>query len=162
MLRDKKERQMKTFVSMNAVFAFLFGSLAFADDASKAAAEPAQGVSGKVIKMTGNFMPGPGPRPGGTQAPLSVPVHVFKGKVAPFLKPDPKHPQLVKIVNSDRDGTYRVALEPGEYTLVAEIEAKLYLNSFTDSAGKMVWSTITVAAGKWATWDIKDSSGAAF
>jgi hypothetical protein len=153
---------MKTFVSVIVVFTFLFGILAFAEGTPKAAAEPAQGVSGKVIKMTGNFMPGPGPRPGGTQAPLSVPVHVFKGKVAPFQKPDPRHPQLVKIVNSDKDGAYRVALEPGEYTLVAEIEGKLYLNSFTDGAGKMVWSTVAVTAGKWAIWDIKDSSGAAF
>lgn len=129
---------------------------------------PKQGITGKVIKMKGNFMPTivePGaPAPANQSlTALSVPVHVFKGRVAIFEKPDPKHPALVKTVQSGKDGSYRLALEPGEYTVVAEIHGKLYLNSFTNGDdGKMYWSTITVKANEWARQDVNDSSEAAF
>lgn len=135
----------------------------FAADVSAPAAEPAQGVTGKILKMEGNFMPSIGQRANGGQVlPISVPVHVFKGKLKSFEKPDPKHPQLVATVRSDKDGVYRVALEPGEYTIVAEINGRLYLNSYVDFEGGMGWSTVIVAAGKWTTFDIKDSSAAVF
>jgi len=134
-----------------------------------------QGVRGKVSKLVGNQMPGviaPGPAgkllgrggpnpPGG--GPLSVPVHVFKGKVKVNHNnppaPDPKHKQLVKIVQADKNGRYILALEPGEYTVVAEIDGKLYLNSFS---GKGFWSTVTVGADEWKVHNIKDSSEATF
>jgi len=118
-----------------------------------------QGIRGQVLKLTGNHMPGPGPRVGGATKPLSVPVHVFKGKVKRVATPNPKHPQLLKTVRSDAKGNYAVALEPGTYTVVAEIEGKLYLNSF---AGDGSWSTVTVKKDTWATWAIRDTSGAAF
>jgi inhibitor of cysteine peptidase len=120
--------------------------------------EPKQGVTGKVIKMKGDFMPGPGPARG-TRTPLSVPVWVFKGKVKTHEKPDPQHPSLVTTVKSDKDGVYRVSLPPGVYTVVAEINGKLYLNSF-DGDGN--WGSIKVEADAWTTFDIKDTSEAAF
>ena len=118
-----------------------------------------QGIRGKVLKLTGNHMPGPGPRLGGGPQPLSVPVHVFKGKLKRFARPNPKHPQLVNTGRSDAKGNYAVALEPGTYTVVAEIDGKLYLNSFS---GDGSWSTVTVKKNTWATWVIRDTSGAAF
>ncbi len=118
-----------------------------------------QGIRGQVLKLTGNHMPGPGRRVGGGTKPLSVPVHVFKGRLRHFATPDPKHPQLLKIVRSDAKGNYAVALEPGLYTVVAEIDGKLYLNLFT---GDGSWGTVTVKNGTWANWVIRDTSGAAF
>ncbi len=129
-----------------------------AADSNNAATKP-QGIRGKVFKLTGNHMPGPGPRAGGATQPLSVPVHVFKGKIKPFARPNPKHPQLVKTVRSDAKGNYAVALEPGTYTVVAEIDGKLYLNHFS---GDGSWSTVMVKKDTWATWVIRDTSGAAF
>ena len=129
-------------------------------DGEKAAKEEArQGVRGVVEKLSGNFMPGPGRGAGGRREPLSVPVHVFKGKVKVFVKPDPKHPQLVAIVKSGKDGRYKVPLEPGEYTVVAEIDGKLYLNIFT---GAGFWPTVKVKPGEWTHWDIQETSEAAF
>lgn len=119
-----------------------------------------QGVTGRVIKMTGDFMPsiGPGPKRGNLK-PLAVPVHVFKGKVKPLAKPDPKHARLVKVVQAGPEGVYRADLPPGEYTVVAEIDGALYLNSF-DGDGN--WSSLNVEANQWTKWDIKDSSEAVF
>ena len=126
-----------------------------------------QGIQGKVLKMKGNFMPGPGPRPGapkeagagGTMTPLSVPVHVFKGKVKPFDKPDPKHAQLVKVVQADKDGAFKLALPPGEYTVVAEISGKMYLNIVQ---GDGTWATVKVEADKWTTFNVEETTDAAF
>ena len=123
---------------------------------------PAQGVRGKVLKVTGNLMPGPGPARRGNRTLLSVPVHVFKGPVKPIAKPDPTHPQLLVTVRSGADGAYTVPLEPGRYTVVAEIDGKLYLNSYRDSGKGVTWSTVTVKKGAWTTWNIRDTSGAAF
>ena len=138
------------------------GAAPSATDAGK------QGVTGKVIQKKGNFMPGPAPEPGApapkrTEITLSVPVHVFKGKVDTFEAPNPKHPSLVKIVKAGKDGVYKVALDPGEYTVVAEIAGKLYLNAFSGGeAGKMSWMTVTVKAGEWTKFNIEDTSQAAF
>ena len=125
--------------------------------AVKITAEPGpQGVKGTVIKLRGDFMPGSAP---GSETPLSVPVHIFKGKVKAFEKPDPKHPDLVKIVHSDKDGRYNLVLPPGEYTVVAEINGKLYLNSFD---GQGFWSSIQVKTDQWTRWHIRDTSEATF
>jgi predicted secreted protein len=131
-----------------------------------------QGVRGKVTKLVGNHMPGiimepgigiGGGNRGGGGRPLSVPVHVFKGKVKVDHNnppaPDAKHPQLVKVVQANKKGLYILALEPGDYTVVAEINGKLYLNSF---AGAGHWSTVTINADEWKVHNIVDSSEAAF
>ena len=118
-----------------------------------------QGVCGQVQRRIGNFMPGPGPRPEGRRVPLSVPVHVFRGELKPLVRPDRTHPQWLKAVTSDKQGLYRVALGPGEYTVVAEIDGRLCLNL---RGPKGDWATVRVREGHWATWDIEATSKAAF
>ncbi len=135
------------------------------DTLPKAAVLPAggaQGVKGKVVKLTGNFMPTPDATPGGSRTPLAVPVHIFKGKVKTFQKPNPKHPQLVKIVNSGKDGDYRCVLPAGEYTVVAVIDGRLYLNAWSSDGKHRCWATVKVKAGEWTAWDIQDTSSAVF
>ncbi len=123
--------------------------------------EGTEGIAGRVLKMSGNFMPGDG-RDRGVCQPLAVPVHVFQSKVKVFQEPAPKHPQLVKIVNSDKEGNYRCALPPGEYTVVAVIDKRLYLNIQTFDGKHAYWATVTVKAEQWATMNIEDTSSAAF
>jgi len=122
-------------------------------------ARAAQGVRGRVLKLTGNHMPGPGIGGGGATKPLAVPVHVFKGQLKPIDKPDPDHPQLVKIVKSNTQGKFVAGLEPGEYTVVAEIDGKLYLNLQTGSGH---WHPVTVKPDTWTRFNIEDTSDAAF
>lgn len=131
------------------------------------AAEHPQGIEGQVVALEGNFMPGPvvpGQLPGGSKKPLSVPVHVFRGKIEVRERPDPKHPALLAVIHSDKEGKFRVPLPPGKYTVVAEIDGKLYLNIFEFDAatGKSVWPTVIVEPRKWSRWVIEDTSKAAF
>ncbi len=130
--------------------------------ARPAAVVAGEGVTGKVVKLKGNFMPGPGAA-GGQRIPLSVPVHIFKGKVKPFKTPDRKHPQLVKVVQSAKDGSFKAALPPGVYTVVAEIKGKLHLNIYTVVRPEgMRWGTVTVEKDKWTPCNIDDASEAAY
>jgi hypothetical protein len=122
------------------------------------AAAVRQGVEGNVSKQKGNFMPGPGAA-GGRTTPLSVPVHVFRGKLKPMEKFDRRHAQFVVTARSDDKGCYRVGLDPGVYTVVAEIDGKLHLNLMRNDG---TWATVAVDRGKWTHWDIVDSSEAAF
>jgi len=116
-----------------------------------------QGIRGKVVKRSGNFMPGMGSS-SGKEKPLAVPVHVFQGKVKTMKKPDPKHKAAVAVVKADRQGYYEVGLPPGEYTVVAEIDGELYLNS---REGDGNWTTVSVLPARWTEWDIEETSDAA-
>ncbi len=90
--------------------------------------EPAtqQGIQGRVVKLLGDFTLEP---PLGEIVPEPVPVHVFRGRLAPIDAPNPQHAALVKIIQPDEEGRFRLSLPPGEYTLVAEIDGQLYLNN---------------------------------
>jgi hypothetical protein len=129
------------------------------------ASEPRQGVTGRIDKLVGDFMPGPD-APGGKRLPLAVPVHIFKDRVAVFKKPDPGHPQLVRVIQSSKDGSYRCALPPGEYTVVPVVDGELRYNAtqFKEVDGKMqaVWPTIEVTGNRWTTLNISDTSQATF
>lgn len=107
-------------------------------------------------------MPGPGSRRGNTEN-LSVPVRVFQGRLSPTTgrpsSPVPAGAVEVASTTSADDGSYQLDLAPGEYTVVAEIDGLLYLNSFS-GAGE--WSPVTVSAGAYTRHDICDSSKAAF
>ncbi|KAI9033454.1 hypothetical protein DFJ74DRAFT_652486 [Hyaloraphidium curvatum] len=118
-------------------------------------------VTGTVRKLVGNQMPSPFGRPGGAASPLSVPVHVFKGDaISPHDSPGSKHAaDLLKTVRSGKDGKYGVELPAGTYTIVAEIDGKLYLNMTT---GKGHWHPVEVAEGKETVWNIDDTSEALF
>ncbi len=133
----------------------------------KPGATPGQGIAGHVVKLAGNFMPAPvlagtPPPAKGKRTPLAVPVHVFKGVVHVAQKPDPKHPQLVTTVIADADGAFKVPLAPGDYTVVAEIDGRLYLNLVTMGPGGACWATVNVEPGRWTACEIQDTRAAAF
>jgi hypothetical protein len=119
----------------------------------------AQGVRGTVERVEGDFMPPLPENYRGTVTPLSCRVFVFTGKVKFNSPVDEKHPSLRTIVKSDAAGQFTVALEPGTYTIVAELDGKLYLNSL-DGAG--FWSTITVEPNKFVDYKIADTSRATY
>ena len=153
-------------VVIGGMVAFAWQSAA-AEPSGGPAAEQPQGIEVQVVALEGDFMPGPvvpGQLPRGTKKPLSVPVHVFRGKIEVRERPDPKHPALLAVVKSDKEGKFRVPLPPGEYTVVADIGGKLYLNIFEFDAatGKSVWPTVVVEPKKWSRWVIEDTSKAAF
>lgn len=73
-----------------------------------------QGISGQITM-------------GRARAPLKdAKVHILKGKVAYFAAPNPKHPNLVKIIQVDGEGHYEIQLDPGEYTVLMEHNGKMF------------------------------------
>src|ERR1700748_3526977 len=89
-------------------------------------------VYGTVTKLIGNKMPVPGMKsqPG---VPLSrIPVHVFRGKIRPFKNfQDRPSLSLVTTAYTASDGRFVFDVSPGIYTVVAEIENEMYLNSYS-------------------------------
>jgi hypothetical protein len=115
-----------------------------------------QGVRGTVER---DFMP---PLPEGyrgTVTPLAARVFIFAGKIQSDTPVDETHPSLRAIVKSDANGHFTAALDPGVYTVVAELDGKLYFNSFD---GDGYWNTLTVERGTFVDYKIADTSRATY
>lgn len=117
------------------------------------------GVQGHVIRLEGNFMPPIEQGYKGVQTPVVCRVFIFRGKVKPFVQPDPAHPSLVAVVNTDSAGVYRAELEPGVYTAVAELDGKLYYNGISSDGN---WESFDVTPGQVKDWPIIDNSRATY
>lgn len=97
----------------------------------------AQGVRGAVRKVTGDQLPSNPEQPSaGNTELVQTTVWVFAAPISgngsprwPIAEAE-QHPQLVRQVESDRNGCYQVELPPGEYTIFAQYDDYLYLNSF--------------------------------
>ena len=119
-----------------------------------------------------------------TREALSAEVYVFKGSVAPFRNPDPKHKDLVKIVHSDKQGRYEIELPPGQYTLALAIgsgdDKEMFYRSTKsrlaplapgwipvriaqffrgDEKEEPKWLPTRVEKGKWAKVDMQQNQG---
>lgn len=120
-------------------------------------------LSGRVERWSGNLMPTRGTLTGASKnQPLQTKVYIFKGKVksnGPTLEFSPETQKVFAVVNSDKNGDFKVQLPPGEYTVFAEIDGKLYKNSF-DGLGN--FSTVTMLDGKSSIENIIDSREASF
>eukprot|EP01120_Amphizonella_sp_Union-15-10_P002847 TRINITY_DN13136_c0_g1_i1.p1 TRINITY_DN13136_c0_g1~~TRINITY_DN13136_c0_g1_i1.p1 ORF type:complete len:125 (-),score=18.17 TRINITY_DN13136_c0_g1_i1:58-432(-) len=121
------------------------------------------GVHGKVTKHTGNFMPGCAT---GTKVPhASIPVVAL----APLLNSQTcgtktladfkTSPEFVCSTVTDANGVYKLTLSPGEYTVIAMIDGKPYLNSYNDG---WIWTTVVVPENSFVEWNIDDTSAAYF
>ena len=120
--------------------------------------------SGRVEKWVGNFMPSRGTTtPSSKKLPLKTKIYIFKGKIktdgSPNLNLNSETTKVFSVVNSNENGEFSVQLPPGEYTVFAEIEGKLYRNSFD---GEGHYSTTKIEDGIKTNEIITDSSEATF
>lgn len=97
----------------------------------------AQGVRGEVRKLTGDQMPNSPDQPSSGKTELvQTTVWIFAAPIPGNSSPRwpvaeaEQHPNLVRQVESDRNGCYQVELPPGEYTIFSQYDDYLYLNSF--------------------------------
>lgn len=126
-----------------------------------------QGVVGRVTVLRGNHMPQiypadipPPPQADPAGAPQAdAPVHVLRGRHMPFERLDPGASFYLGSSTTGPDGTFRVALPPGEYTVLTEHEGQAYRNSFQPDGA---WTTLTVTDGEWTEVLIQDSADATF
>lgn len=127
---------------------------------------PAQeGISGFVVRLQGNQMPTVGSnRVGIEPEPISTVVWVFSGRIQGkgprWAVPEAsQNPNLVKRVCSDAQGKFFVSLLPGEYTLFAQYNSDLYLNSFLADGS---YASVQVIAGKVTQTRLLNTERAAF
>ncbi|MEA5572583.1 hypothetical protein [Calothrix sp. UHCC 0171] len=111
----------------------------------------AQGVSGTVVRVTGNQMPSVGENRQRSQPqPVKTDVWIFSGRIPAKGTRIPvteakQNFQLVTQVKTDKNGKFFVKLPPGEYTIFAQYGSDLYLNSFL---GDGSFKTVQVTEGK--------------
>ncbi len=116
-----------------------------------------QGIKGEIFWVGGNQMPGPGkaatPKLGAQRE-----VHIYKvttvkneGQTGPFFN-DLKAEFVTKLLSKD-DGSFKVKLLPGEYSVFVKesrglfanlIESNDKINPVTVQSKRFAWLTITV------------------
>lgn len=110
-----------------------------------------QGISGTVLRLSGDHQPTVDKIISRRKTePIKTNVWIFAGRIPASGTHWPVaqaqgHPQLIKQIGSDDQGTFFVELPPGEYTLLAEYDDNLYLNSFL---GDGAYGTVQVKAGE--------------
>jgi hypothetical protein len=136
---------------MKVLFSFLLLLSSFAALSQK------QGLHGQVFWVSGNQMPGPeailSPNQGAVREILIYELTTFKDvtQVGPFFR-DIKT-KMVASAQSNPDGTFKVKLLPGSYSVFTKEKNGLYANLFdeksninpvTIKASQYAWKTITI------------------
>ncbi len=118
---------------------------------SLAAAGQKQGLQGQVFWVSGNQMPGPdavlSPNQGAVRDVLIYEITNVTDatQIGPFFR-DIKT-RLVATATSKTDGTFKVKLPVGTYSVFTREKSGLYANLFD---GKGFINTVTIKAGQYA------------
>jgi len=115
--------------------------------------QQSQGIRGTVVRLSGDQMPTVGDSTTRTNPPQPVQttIWVFSGRIPSNSSPNwsvkeaSQHANLLNKVTSDSEGNFLVKLPPGEYTIFAQYESNLYLNSFL---GDGSYESVQVNEGK--------------
>jgi len=136
---------------MRLLFSLIFFTLSFSGLSQK------QGLQGQVFWVSGNQMPSPesvlSPNQGAIRELLIYELTNVKDatQVGPFFR-DIKT-KLVTTTQSKSDGTYKVKLPAGSYSVFTREKSGLYANLFDGegyinpvviSPGQYAWKTITI------------------
>ena len=136
---------------MRCIFLFLLLLSSFAALSQK------QGLRGQVFWVSGNQMPGPeailSPNQGATREICIYELTSIKDvtQVGPFFR-DVKT-KMVATIQSKPDGTFKVKLQPGAYSVFTKERNGLYANLFDEKNninpvmvkdGQYAWRTITI------------------
>jgi hypothetical protein len=122
-----------------------------------------QGICGKVVWLEGNQMPGPGAKPT-KPAGIVREVYIYEAVTTQqcteengFYK-NIKTPLVAK-VKSRKDGSFKVKLKPGIYSVFVKEQEGLWANLF-DGEGRI--NPITVSDKNWTTIVFEVNYKAAF
>ncbi len=136
---------------MKPIFSLLFFLVTFSALSQK------QGLQGQVFWVSGNQMPGPeavlSPNQGAVREVLIYEITSISDatQVGPFFR-DIKT-KLVATTQSKPDGTFKVKLPVGSYSIFTREKNGLYANLFDNQgyinpvvvkAGQYAWKTITI------------------
>ena len=110
-----------------------------------------QGIKGNVYQVSGNQMPSPDrppSKPKGIKATLAIfeLTNTSQVKVSGKFYETPTT-KLVELIQTDEQGTYKVKLRPGNYSLFIKIDSLYYSNVFDD---KFNIHPVEIKKGKWS------------
>jgi hypothetical protein len=122
-----------------------------------------QGINGKVILVTGNQMPGPDKKQSSRQG---VVREIYIYELTNVSEVDAEdgfykkvHTKFVKSQFSKADGTFKIKLSPGKYSLFVKENKGLYANLFDNENNinpfiveRKSYTTITVTIDHAATY----------
>jgi hypothetical protein len=121
-----------------------------------------QGICGKVIWEEGNQMPGPGKK--NTGKGIAREIHVYEMTTMEqttrqngFYKEIKT--RFVASTVSKADGSYKLKLPPGKYSVFTKEPEGLFANLFDQNGGI---NTVEVTAGKFVPLEIKVNYKAAY
>jgi hypothetical protein len=148
---------MKYFLSLAAISTFIFACTATARFTGQ------QGISGKVVWLEGNLMPGIGDttyRERLAGIPVQRKLFIYEPATsADAVKTSESevlyseiHSKLIKDVETNSDGTFQIELDPGRYSIFTLEEKGLFANIFD---GEGIINPVTVEAGKFTEIQIK-------
>jgi hypothetical protein len=122
-----------------------------------------QGIKGNIYRVSGNQMPSPDlapAKPKGMKAILAVfeltNINQLKS-IGKFYETPPT--KRIKEMQTNEDGSYKVKLKPGLYSLFVKIDSLYYSNVFDD---KFNIHPVEVKKGKWALDNFKVSYDAVY
>jgi len=98
--------------------------------------EISQGIQGTVTQLSGDQMPSDRPNQTAAETPITTTVWIFRDRIPGEGSPQwsvadaQQHPALICKVESNQTGQYKAQLPLGEYTVFAQYDEALYLNSF--------------------------------
>jgi hypothetical protein len=124
-----------------------------------------QGIEGHIYRVQGNQMPSPDIKPS-APPPLQTTLYIYELTNRSQALPAGEasfyrliRTKLVKTVQSDKKGHFKVRLQPGQYSLFIKKDDLFYANISDD---KDNLAPVTVSAGKYTTIDIKGDWGAVY
>jgi hypothetical protein len=128
------------------------------------------GISGKVLELKGNFMPGPGRDNSSKKQPVIRTVVIYplmteKDLIAgnsengPMFYKGSKSKAPVAVVQSDKNGCFKATLKPGRYSLFVIENGMLYAH-ITDGDGYL--NTFNVQPEELTAFEVEISWQASF
>lgn len=130
-----------------------------------------QGIQGHVTQLRGDYMPRLStssesliPNPS-SNSKVQTQIWIFAGRIPGAGSPHwpvaqaAEHPSFLRSIESDAEGHYAIALDPGEYTVFAKYDDALYLNAFQ---GDGSFQSVTVNPEEIVNLDLVNTSGATF
>lgn len=122
-----------------------------------------QGIKGRVIWLSGNQMPGPG-RTASPEAGIKREIHIYKPATLQEVTRAGKfyaeiRTELVAKITSKEDGSFKIKLPPGEYSVFTKESGGYFANLF-DGNGRI--NVVEVKRGNFTDVTVKVDYEAAY
>lgn len=118
-----------------------------------------EGIKGMVYLVKGNQMPSPD-RPPAAPQPLQTTLYIYElTNINQVTRSEANAPfytaistKLIKQVNSDKKGAFKVKLPPGQYSIFIKKDDRFYANLFDE---KNNIAPVTVSKGKYTEVEVR-------